>query len=194
MGFDILKAAPGSHMSLLTEQEKWLLLADGNQFHKFLRNAGFYLMDRNPIVHLTLMSGDMDRLLESEESEFFGQRLLLSNQSDVLITSAGTGTERRLRKCVRPCVLRAGVLSTRWGNRGPVALACSLGTPPGSSEGPWSDIQEPSSPSSGLHLCTPESSPLKTSFWFPGLFEVSLAWQPWLAGFVPWMWGPSWPQ
>lgn len=57
-------------MSLLPEQEKWLLLADG-QFHKFLRNAGFYLMARNPIVHLKLMSGDMDRLLESEELEFF---------------------------------------------------------------------------------------------------------------------------
>lgn len=36
--------------------------------------------------------------------------------------------------------LRADVLLTQWGNRGPVALACSLGSPPGSSEGPWIDI------------------------------------------------------
>lgn len=68
--FDMLIAATGSHMSLLPEQGKWFLLADGNQFHKLLRNAGFYLMARNPIVHLKLVSGDTDSLLESEELEF----------------------------------------------------------------------------------------------------------------------------
>lgn len=45
-----------SHVSLLTGQGQWLLMtlvADGNQFHKFLRNAGFYLTTRNlPIVQV----------------------------------------------------------------------------------------------------------------------------------------------
>jgi hypothetical protein len=43
-------------------------LADRNQFHKSLRNAGFYLITRNPVVQLALMSGCLDSLRDLTSS------------------------------------------------------------------------------------------------------------------------------
>lgn len=42
MNFDILIGATGSHGSLRPEVRKCLLLAEGNQLHKSLRDAGFF--------------------------------------------------------------------------------------------------------------------------------------------------------
>lgn len=50
MGFDMLVGTTSSHMSLLPEVRKCLLLADGKQLHKFLTNAGFHLSARNPPI------------------------------------------------------------------------------------------------------------------------------------------------
>jgi hypothetical protein len=45
-------------------------LAEGKQFHKFLRNADLCLMARNPsVVQLELIFGHGDCLLESGELE-----------------------------------------------------------------------------------------------------------------------------
>lgn len=45
--------------------------ADGKKFHKFLKNAGFYLATRNPpVVQVEIISGYMDCLLELGELEF----------------------------------------------------------------------------------------------------------------------------
>lgn len=61
MGFDRLIGTTGSRKTLLPEG--LLLLTGGNQFYKFLRNAGFYLAARNsPIVCVELISGYLDYL------------------------------------------------------------------------------------------------------------------------------------
>lgn len=39
----------GSHMALQPEVREMTPLVNGNQFHKFLMNAGFYLTSRNLI-------------------------------------------------------------------------------------------------------------------------------------------------
>ena len=58
-------------MSLLPEVREMTLLADGNWFHKFLSNAGFYLTARNPpVVQFEPISEYMDCLLEFGELEF----------------------------------------------------------------------------------------------------------------------------
>lgn len=41
-----------SHMNLLLEAREITALAYGNQFHKFLRNTGFYLTARNLFIIL----------------------------------------------------------------------------------------------------------------------------------------------
>lgn len=42
-----------------------LILADGDQFHRFWRNAGFYLTTLSSPVQLELISGHMDCLVET---------------------------------------------------------------------------------------------------------------------------------
>lgn len=60
MDFAIPIAATGNHMSLLPEVRETILFTDRNQFHKFLRNAGFYPTVRNPVVQGEFTSGYLD--------------------------------------------------------------------------------------------------------------------------------------
>lgn len=66
MGFYRMLGSTGSHVFLLPEA-----FGRGKQFRKFLRNAGFYLTFRKPsTVHVELISGYLDRLIEFGEVEF----------------------------------------------------------------------------------------------------------------------------
>lgn len=50
MGFGTCVGATDSYLSLLPEVREMTLLVEGGQFQKFLRNDGFYLTVRNPLL------------------------------------------------------------------------------------------------------------------------------------------------
>lgn len=78
-------------------------LADENQFHKSLRNAGVYITSRKPIVKPKLISVYVDCLLEFGEWDIhLGLTLSPIKSEQYPVTSAVTGKERELREC--PCV------------------------------------------------------------------------------------------